>query len=89
VIKFPKKNIGIVYKESDEYGNLILQVKDKNGDKKRIKMNHKRLKILAKSEQLYPENYDFSLIFDSVEVRKARKIMGKRHEEGMSIDIDE
>ena len=85
----PNDNIGIVYKESDEFGNLILQVKDELGNKKRITVNHKRLRILAKSEQLYPEDYDFSIIFDSVEVRKARKIMGKRHDENLSVTIDE
>jgi len=85
----PNDNIGIVYKETDESGNLILQIKDELGNKKRITVNHKRLRILAKSEQLYPENYDFSLIFDSVEVRKARKVMAKRHDEDLSVVIDE
>jgi len=84
----PNDNIGIVYKEADDVGNLILQVKDESGDKKRITVNHKRLRILAKSEQLYPENYDFSIIFDSVEVRKAHKIMGKEHVEGLSVTVD-
>jgi len=89
VLISPNDNIGIVYKEADDIGNLILQVKDEKGEKKRITVNHKRLKLLAKSEQLYPEDYDFSLIFDSVEVRKARKKMGKYHVEGVSINIDE
>ena len=85
----PNDDIGIVYKEADEYGNLILQIKDKSGNKQRISINHKRLRILAKCEQLYPDDYDFSIIFDSVEVRKARKIMNKRHEEGLAVEIDE
>ncbi|MCL2773246.1 MAG: DNA mismatch repair protein MutS [Oscillospiraceae bacterium] len=85
----PNDNIGIVYKESDEFGNLILQVKGESGNKKRITVNHKRLRILAKSEQLYPEDYDFSIIFDSVEVRKAHKSMSKRHDENLSVTVDE
>lgn len=36
--------------------------------------------------QLYPEDYDFSIIFDSVENRKARHQMGKHHVEGLVIN---
>ena len=85
----PDDNIGIVYKETDDFGNLVLQIKDESGSRKRITVNHKRLRILAKSERLYPEDYDFSIIFDSAEVRKARRIMDKRHSEGLSVVIDE
>lgn len=38
--------------------------------------------------QLYPEDYDFSIIFDSVENRKLRHQMEKHHVEGKQIKTD-
>ncbi|MDP4110375.1 MAG: DNA mismatch repair protein MutS, partial [Bacillota bacterium] len=77
VIVYPGKEIGIVYALSNEKGEIGVQIK---GVKKLV--NHKRIKLNVAASKLYPENYDFSIIFDSVENRKARHIMGKRHEEG-------
>lgn len=75
--------IGIVYQACDEKGNVGVQVR---GEKKQF--NHKRLELKLKASQLYPEDYDFSIIFDSVEFRKANKLMGKRYVEGLTIDHD-
>lgn len=74
---YPQKEIGIVYARSNERGEIGVQVK---GRKQRI--NHKRLKLLVAADELYPDNYDFSILFDSVVNRKARKLMEKRHEPG-------
>jgi hypothetical protein len=52
-------------------------------------VNHKRLKLHVPASELYPEDYDFSIIFDTVANRKARHLMGKRHEEGNVIIISE
>lgn len=82
VLVYPKKEIGFVYSCSNERGEIGVQVK---GIKKLI--NHKRLKLYVPASELYPENYDFSIVFDSVENRKARHIMGKRHEEGNVVII--
>ena len=49
---------------------------------KKIMINHKRIKFLVSATELYPEDYDFSIVFDSVENRKLRHQMSKR-------DIDE
>jgi dsDNA-specific endonuclease/ATPase MutS2 len=84
VMVYPQREIGIVYARSDEKGEIGVQVK---GVKKRI--NHKRLKLKVPASQLYPENYDFSIIFDSVANRKARHLMGKRHVEGNMIIMNE
>ena len=40
-------------------------------------VSHKRLQLKTPADQLYPEDYDFSIVFDSVENRKARHQMGK------------
>ncbi len=84
VIVYPQKEIGIVYAPSNEKGEIGVQIKGK----KRL-VNHKRIKLHVAASELYPENYDFSIIFDSVENRKARRILNKRHEEGNIVIIKE
>ncbi|NCB51669.1 MAG: DNA mismatch repair protein MutS [Clostridia bacterium] len=84
VIVSPGKEIGIVYARADEKGEIGVQVR---GEK--ITVNHKRLKLHVAAEELYPEDYDFSIIFDSVENRKARHLLGKRHVEGNVVVIKE
>ncbi|MBE6012643.1 MAG: DNA mismatch repair protein MutS [Lachnospiraceae bacterium] len=84
VFVYPEKEIGIVYALSDHKGNVGVQVK---GQKKLI--NHKRIKLNIPASELYPEGYDFSIIFDTVENRKSRHILEKRHEEGRIIILEE
>lgn len=83
VTVYPSKEIGIVYSPSDEMGNLVVQIK---GKKKTI--NHKRLKLKVSASTLYPPDYDFSIIFDSVENRKASKKMTKHHDPDLVIKYD-
>ncbi len=71
---YPQKDIGIIYKRANEKGELGVQVK-----KGKQLVNHKRVKLLCAASELYPEDYDFSIIFDTVSNRKARKEMSKHH----------
>lgn len=80
----PDKTLGIVYKSSDDMGNIGVQIK---GEKQLI--NNKRLKILVKASELYPDDYDFSIIFNSVKFRKASKLMNKRHVNGLEIEHED
>ena len=84
VFVLPNREIGIVYARANEKGEVGVQIK---GEKRLI--NHKRIKLHVPASELYPEDYDFSIIFDSVENRKARHIMGKRHEKGNVIIISD
>ncbi|PKM72068.1 MAG: DNA mismatch repair protein MutS [Firmicutes bacterium HGW-Firmicutes-16] len=84
VFVYPQKEIGLVYARANEKGEVGVQVK---GEKRLI--NHKRIKLNVPASELYPEDYDFSIVFDTVENRKARHLMGKRHEEGNVIIIKE
>ncbi|HCP15526.1 MAG TPA: DNA mismatch repair protein MutS [Peptococcaceae bacterium] len=84
VLVYPQKETGIVYASPNQKGEVGVQVK---GVKKLV--NHKRIKLQIPAKELYPENYDFSIIFDSVANRKARRIMERRHEEGNIIIINE
>ena len=75
---FPDKKIGIVCEPVNEKGVLRVQLRDK-----KIYINHKRVKLHVAAEELYPEDYDFSIVFDSVEQRKMRHKMERRYVEGM------
>jgi len=81
---YPKKEVGIVYAPTNSRGEVGVQIKDK-----KILINHKRLKLLVSAKELYPEDYDFSIVFDSVENRKARHIMSKRHDANVAIEYED
>lgn len=80
----PGQGIGIVVKPADAQGNVLVQIK-----KEKQLINHKRLKLVVAAQQLYPADYDFSILFDTVENRKARHKMEKRHVEGLFIETEE
>lgn len=75
VMVYPRQEKGIVFEAADENGEVGVQIK---GRKKKV--FHKRLRLLVKASQLYPEEYDFSILFDTKKNRKAKKIMAKRHD---------
>lgn len=71
---------GIVYEKKDSRGMVGIMIQ-----KQKMTINHKRLKPYLSKEELYPEDYDFDIIFESKETRKKRKLMRKKHIEGLSI----
>ncbi len=80
----PEKAIGIVYKPANDKGDLVVQIK---GEKKYV--NHTRVKLKVKASELYPPDYDFDIIFDTVSNRKARHKMTKGHNPDLVIEYDE
>ncbi|MBO4750304.1 MAG: DNA mismatch repair protein MutS [Lachnospiraceae bacterium] len=76
VMVYPDKKIGIVCEPVNEKGVLRVQIADR-----KIYINHKRVKLHVKAEELYPEDYDFSIIFDSVKDRKVRHDMSRKYTE--------
>jgi len=80
VIVLPEQETGIVYKPTDERGDVIVQVK---GEKRRVK--HTRLRLRVPASELYPPDYDFSIVFDTVENRKAARVLGKRYDPNVEI----
>lgn len=73
VMVFPDKKIGIVCTLINEKGVLQVQLPNK-----KIWINHKRVKLHVAADKLYPEGYDFSIIFDTVENRKIRHNMDRK-----------
>lgn len=84
VTVYPDKKIGLVFETSDDMGMIGVQI----GGKKQL-VNHKRLQLKTKASLMYPDDYDYSIVFDTVENRKARHKMGKKHRPDLQVNIDE
>ncbi len=83
VMVYPDKKIGIVCKPENDKG--VLQVQMPN---KKIWINHKRIKLHVAATELYLEDYDFSIIFDTVENRKLRHQMERKYVEGGALIVE-
>lgn len=75
------KRSGTVYETIDGRGNIGVMIQ-----KDRLKINHKRLKPYIAAKDLYPEDYDLDIVFESKENRKKRKLMNRKHVEGVQIE---
>ena len=73
VMLLPDKKNAIVYQPADDEGNVIIQIQDR-----KMTVRHNRLKLLVSAEQLYPPDYDFSIVFDTVANRKAAHTMDRK-----------
>lgn len=74
VMVYPEKKIGIVCVPINEKGVLRVQLPNK-----KIWINHKRVKLHVAATDLYPEDYDFLIIFETVENRKKRHDMQRKY----------
>ena len=83
VMVYPDKKLGIVCETANEKGVLRIQMPGR-----KIWVNHKRVKLQVKAEEMYPEDYDFSIIFDTVKNRKLRHQMERKHVEGQELRED-
>ncbi|MCM3766723.1 endonuclease MutS2 [Neobacillus niacini] len=79
----PSGEFGIVYTGPDPLGNYVVQMK---GEKQTV--NYKRISLYIAASELYPEDYDFDIIFETKENRKKSKILSKRHDENITIEHD-
>ncbi|AWB43322.1 DNA mismatch repair protein MutS [Paenibacillus sp. CAA11] len=71
---------GIVIEPQDHRGTLLVMIQ-----KQQIRVNHKRIKPYISKKELYPDDYDLDIVFESKENRKKKKQMSKHHMEGMQI----
>lgn len=72
---------GIVYQEMDQKGDVGVMVK-----KKKLTVNHKRLKLHIKGEDLYPEDYDLDIVLESKENRKKKHQLGRKYDDSITIE---
>lgn len=83
VMVLPDKKIGIVSKTTNDKGVLQVQLQEK-----KIWINHKRIKLLVPASELYPEDYDFSIVFETVEQRKIKHDMDRKYVEGIMVESE-
>lgn len=80
----PTNEFGIIYTGPDQRGNYMVQIK---GEK--VSINHKRINLYIAANELYPDDYDFDIIFQSKDNRKKSKLLSKKHDETITIEYDE
>lgn len=71
---------GIVYRPADKNGDVVVQIK---GEK--LLFRHDRIALRLPACELYPPDYDFSIIFDTVQNRKARHTLERKHDATVSV----
>ncbi len=84
VMLLPDRKNAIVYQPADDEGNVIIQIRGR-----KITVRHNRLKLLVPAEQLYPPDYDFSIVFDTVANRKAAHTMDRKFDPDAVIVVKE
>ena len=84
VLLLPEKKNAIVYRPADDDGNVVIQFRDR-----KITVRHNRLKLLVPASELYPPDYDFSIVFDTVANRKAAHIMDRKFDPDAVIVLKE
>ncbi|MDR6723518.1 dsDNA-specific endonuclease/ATPase MutS2 [Paenibacillus amylolyticus] len=73
---------GTVCDVEDARGNIGVILRGR-----KIKIHKKRLTLHIAADQLYPDNYDLDIVFESKVNRKKRKLMGRKHVEGLQIEL--
>lgn len=76
VMVLPDHKIGIICETVNEKGVLRVQLQGK-----KIYISHKRIRLHVPADRLYPPDYDFSIIFDTVEERKKHHQMERKYVE--------
>jgi dsDNA-specific endonuclease/ATPase MutS2 len=84
VLLLPDKKNAIVYQPADDDGNVIIQLRGR-----KMTVRHNRLRLLVPASQLYPPDYDFSIIFDTVANRKAAHTMERKFDPDAVIVLKE
>ena len=84
VVLLPERRRAIVYRPADDEGNVVIQLRGQ-----KLTVRHNRLELLVPAEQLYPEDYDFSIVFDTVANRKAAHTMARKHDPNAVVVLKE
>jgi DNA mismatch repair protein MutS2 len=81
-----------VYISSMNRAGIVCELENSKGDvvvmimRKKFKVNHKRLTLYIEKKELYPENYDLDIAFETKENRKKKHLMNRMHIEGIKIE---
>lgn len=75
---------GIVFEKTnpkDEVGVMI--------NRKKIYIHKRKVKLLIPADKLYPDGYDFDIVFKSKEYRKGNNLMKRKYVKDYSLEITE
>ena len=75
VALLPDMKTAIVYRPADDDGNVVIQLQGR-----KLTVRHNRLRLRVPADQLYPPDYDFSIIFDTVANRKAAHTISRKYD---------
>ena len=84
VLLLPDRKNAIVYRPADDEGNVVIQLQGR-----KLTVRHNRLKLLVPAAELYPPDYDFSIVFDTVANRKAAHTMDRKFDPDAVIILKE
>jgi len=84
VLLLPDRKNAIVYQPADDDGNVVIQLQGR-----KMTVRHNRLKLLVPASELYPPDYDFSIVFDTVANRKAAHTMDRKFDPDAVIVLKE
>ena len=84
VLLLPDKKNAVVYQPADDDGNVIIQLQGR-----KLAVRHNRLKLLVPAAELYPPDYDFSIVFDTVANRKAAHTTDRKYDPDTVIILKE
>ena len=73
---------GIVSEEENNRGQIGVMIRGR-----KLKIHKKRLRLHISADELYPGDYDLDIVLESKENRKKRKLMGRKHVEGLQIEL--
>ncbi|MGC5774224.1 endonuclease MutS2 [Paenibacillus pabuli] len=74
---------GIVCDLEDSRGNIGVMLRGR-----KVKIHKKRLTLHISADQLYPgDDYDLDIVLETKENRKKRKLMSRKHVEGLMIEL--
>ncbi|MFE6078367.1 DNA mismatch repair protein MutS [Paenibacillus sp. NPDC057886] len=73
---------GIVCDLEDSRGNIGVMLRGR-----KVKIHKKRLTLYISADELYPGDYDLDIVLETKENRKKRKLMSRKHVEGLKIEL--
>lgn len=91
-IDSPYKLGDCVFITSMNRTGIICELENTKGEvgvmvmKKRLTVNKKRIRPFIEGKDLYPEDYDMDIVLENKDYRKSKKIMAKRHVEGLTLE---
>lgn len=77
------KCTGIVCETENAKGEIGVMVK-----KRKVTVNKKRLSLYVDGKDLYPEDYDYDIVFESKENRKKKHMLDRKHVDGLVVEIE-